>query len=125
MLYTFLKLILYLFIGDRSSGLTSEIEEVEDENRSDLGNSDNEDNNSVISQTMTSLSKKDADSILKEKMPVSDIGIISVCNNSTGVGISDPRADVGLRNNNDTTNRNLESMRNSLIDVEQRLRAQR
>ena len=126
LLHIVIKWLLFIFTENRSSGQASEIEEVEDEtNRSDLGNSDNEDNNSVISQTMTSLSKKDGDQTLKEKTSFSDIGVISVCNNSTTVGISDIRTDVGLRNNNDSTNRNLESMRNSLIDVEQRLKAQR
>ena len=108
-----------ILIGDRSSGLGSEIEEVEDENRSDLCNSDNEDNNSIISQTMTSTST------LKENASV-PIGIFSLCNSSADdVDIVDNRAEGVLKNNNDISNRNLESMKNSLIDVEQRLRAQR
>ena len=52
-----------------------------------------------------------------------EIGILS--NNSTNGEMSDSLTELGMRNNNDTTNRNLESMRNSLIDVEQRLKAQR
>jgi len=53
-----------------------------------------------------------------------EIGIL--CNNNSHNGeMSDCLTELGMRNNNDATNRNLESMRNSLIDVEQRLKAQR
>jgi hypothetical protein len=101
-----------IIIGSRSSGLVPEIDDIDDTSRSDLGNSDNEDNTSMISQTMTSLLRKDGGRNAKEKSSLMEIGIIS-------------STEVGLRNNNDATNRNLESMRNSLIDVEQRLKAQR
>ena len=107
------------FSGDRSSG--SEIGELDDESRSDLGISDNEDTNSIISQTMSSLLRKHS---TKERSPIIDIGILR--NNSSNDGeMSDSITELGMRNNNDATNRNLESMRNSLIDVEQRLKAQR
>ena len=107
------------FSGDRSSG--SEIGELDDESRSDLGISDNEDNNSIISQTMSSLLRKDS---TKERSPIIDIGILRNTNANVGE-MSDSITELGMRNNNDATNRNLESMRNSLIDVEQRLKAQR
>merc|ERR1712223_679534 len=104
---------------DRSSG--SEIADIDDESRSDLGISDNEDSNSIISQTMSSLLRKDSS---REKTPMMEIGIL--CNNNSNNGeMSDCLTELGMRNNNDATNRNLESMRNSLIDVEQRLKAQR
>ena len=98
-------------IGSRSSGLALDIDDIDDTSRSDLAYSDNEDNTSMISQTMTSLLRKDGARNLKEKAALMDIGIIGKYQE--------------LRNNNDATNRNLESMRNSLIDVEQRLKAQR
>ena len=113
------RLIFFYTLGDRSSG--SEINEIDDESRSDLGNSDNEDSNSIISQTMTSLLRKDTP---KERNPIMEIGIFS--NNSFNGEMSDSLTELlRMRNNNDATNRNLESMRNSLIDVEQRLKAQR
>ena len=98
-------------LGSRSSGSSLEVEDVDDRSRSDLGNSDNEDNDSTVSQTMTSMMKNYRQT-LKEKTSIMEIVISS-------------SSEVGSRNNNDTTNRNLESMRNSLIDVEQRLKAQR
>ena len=109
----------FFILGDRSSG--SEIADIDDESRSDLGISDNEDSNSIISQTMSSLLRKDSS---REKTPMMEIGIL--CNNNSNNGeMSDCLTELGMRNNNDATNRNLESMRNSLIDVEQRLKAQR
>ena len=66
------------FLGDRSSG--SEIGELEDESRSDLGISDNEDTNSIISQTMSSLLRKDS---TKERSPIIDIGFLR--NNKTNI----------------------------------------
>ncbi len=105
-----------IIIGSRSSGVALDIEDIDDASRSDLGNSDNEDNTSMISQTMTSLLRKDNARNLKEKASLMDIGII---------GKYQENMMQETRNNNDATNRNLESMRNSLIDVEQRLKAQR
>ena len=103
-------------IGSRSSGLALEIEDIDDASRSDLGNSDNEDNSSMISQTMSSLLRKDGGGRnSKDKTSLMELGIIS----------STEKEIINSRNNNDATNRNLESMRNSLIDVEQRLKAQR
>ena len=70
---------------------------------------------------MSSLLRKHS---TKERSPIIDIGILR--NNSSNDGeMSDSITELGMRNNNDATNRNLESMRNSLIDVEQRLKAQR
>ena len=70
---------------------------------------------------MSSLLRKDSS---REKTPMMEIGIL--CNNNSNNGeMSDCLTELGMRNNNDATNRNLESMRNSLIDVEQRLKAQR
>lgn len=70
---------------------------------------------------MTSLLRKDTP---KERNPIMEIGIFS--NNSFNGEMSDSLTELlRMRNNNDATNRNLESMRNSLIDVEQRLKAQR
>jgi DNA-binding transcriptional MerR regulator len=116
-------------LGDRSSGLASEIDDADDENRSDIVISDNEDSNSIISQTMLSVMKKDFDSTpFREKTSFTDIGIISAVNNSSvskDVSFGNLTNDVELKNNNNSANRNLESMRNSLIDVEQRLKAQR
>ena len=107
---------LYNLIGSRSSGLALEIEDIDDASRSDLGNSDNEDNTSMISQTMSSLLRKDGGGRnSKDKTSLMELGIIS----------STEKEIINSRNNNDATNRNLESMRNSLIDVEQRLKAQR
>ena len=109
--------------------MASEIDDADDENRSDIVISDNEDSNSIISQTMLSVMKKDFDSTpLREKNSITDIGIISAVNNSSvskDVSFGNHTNDVELKNNNNSANRNLESMRNSLIDVEQRLKAQR
>ena len=119
----------YCIPGDRSSGLASEIDDADDENRSDIVISDNEDSNSVISQTMLSMMKKDFDSTpLREKASIPEIGIISAINDSSvfrDISSGNQTNDVELKNNNNSANRNLESMRNSLIDVEQRLKAQR
>ena len=116
-------------LGDRSSGLASEIDDADDENRSDIVISDNEDSNSVISQTMLSMMKKDFDSTpFREKASIPEIGIISAVNDSSvfrDISSGNQTNDVELKNNNNSANRNLESMRNSLIDVEQRLKAQR
>ena len=70
---------------------------------------------------MSSLLRKDS---TKERSPIIDIGILRNTNANVGE-MSDSITELGMRNNNDATNRNLESMRNSLIDVEQRLKAQR
>ena len=109
--------------------MASEIDDADDENRSDIVISDNEDSNSIISQTMLSVMKKDYDSTpFREKTSITDIGIISAVNNSSvskDVSFGNLTNDVELKNNNNSANRNLESMRNSLIDVEQRLKAQR
>ena len=70
---------------------------------------------------MSSLLRKDS---AKDRSPVIDIGILRNTNSNDGE-MSDSITELGMRNNNDATNRNLESMRNSLIDVEQRLKAQR
>jgi hypothetical protein len=73
--------------------------------------------------------KKDFDSTpFREKTSIPEIGIISASNNSSvfrDVSSGNQTNDVELKNNNNSENRNLESMRNSLIDVEQRLKAQR
>ena len=98
-------------LGSRSSGISLDVEDVDDRSRSDLGNSDNEDNDSTVSQTLTSMMKNYRQN-LKEKSSIMEMGISS-------------STEEGTRNNNNATNRNLESMRNSLIDVEQRLKAQR
>lgn len=78
---------------------------------------------------MLSMMKKDFDSTqLREKASIPEIGIISVVNDSSvfrDVSSGNQTNDVELKNNNNSANRNLESMRNSLIDVEQRLKAQR
>lgn len=115
-----------MLLGDASLGSSSEIYDAEEENRPELGNSDNEDNNSDISQNLASLLNKDVEVDMKGKISAPKIEVISVGNNSTSVtDVTDNRSDTTLKNNNDSTNRNLESMRNSLIDVEQRLKAQR
>ena len=116
---------LSLLLGDASLGSASEVDGVEEENRRDIGNSDNEDNNSDISQNMTSLLNKDVDVNIKETTSTSKNNVVSGSNSSLSVDVTDNQSNLTLKNNNDSTNRNLESMRNSLIDVEQRLKAQR
>ena len=112
-------------LGDTSLGSASEADGAEEGNRRDLGNSDNDDNNSDISQNMTSLLNKDVDVNITENTSTSKLKVVSRSNSSLSVDVTDNQSNLTMKNNNDSANRNLESMRNSLIDVEQRLRAQR